>query len=215
MHLPVACVTALAALGLSAATGAEPEFTPLFDGHSLSGWVGETDAYEVIDGVLASKPDAAGKIYTKDEYDNFVLRLEFKLTAGANNGVALRAPGKGDPAYDAMECQVLDNTAEVYKDLKDYQYHGSIYGVAPAKRGLLKPVGEWNREEIRCQGTHVKVTLNGEVIVDVDLEKAAPDGKTIDGKQHPGLFRESGRIGLLGHGARVYFRNLEVYRLSE
>lgn len=209
------CFALAISVSLPVAAAKEVSFASLFDGKSLDGWIGEVDGYEVIDGVLASKPNTSGKIYTKETYGNFVLRFEFRLTAGANNGVALRAPGEGDPAYVAMECQVLDNTAKVYAKLKPYQYHGSIYGVEAAKRGFLKPVGEWNHEEIRCDGHRITVTLNGTVITDFDLTEAAPAGKTIDGKKHPGLMNPSGHIGLLGHGARVYFRNLEIQRLPE
>src|SRR5699024_10028711 len=110
------------------------------------------------------------------EYDNFVLRFEFKLTPGANNGIGIRAPLEGDAAYEGMEIQVLDNTADVYKNLHKYQYHGSVYGVIPAKRGFLKPIGEWNTEEIRAEGNKIKVTLNGTTIVDGDISDAIKNG---------------------------------------
>ena len=108
----------------------------------------------------------------------------------------------------------IDDTAEKYADLKPYQYHGSIYGVVPAERGHLRPVGEWNTEEISCIGRRVVVVLNGETIVDVDLDKVAPDGKTIDGNNHPGLKRDKGHIGFLGHGARIEFRNLRIKEIE-
>lgn len=195
-------------------------FTPLFDGKTLKGWRG-SDAkkpltgYEVKDGVLICLKSGGGNIYTEKEYANFVFRFEFKLEPGANNGVGLRAPTSGDAAYVGMECQILDDSAPGYKDkLKPYQYHGSIYGVAPAKRGHLKTVGEWNSEEITCDGRNIKVVLNGETIVDVDLDKVAPGGKTVDGGNHPGLKREKGHLGFLGHGARIEFRNLRIKELK-
>jgi hypothetical protein len=111
-----------------------------------------------------------------------------------------------------MEFQVLDNTADVYKNLKPYQYHGSLYGVLTAKRGFLKPVGEWNTEEIILKGTHAKVILNGHVILDGDFSDAIKNG-TLDHKDHPGLKREKGHIGFLGHGSEVHFRNIKVKEL--
>jgi len=128
-------------------------------------------------------------------------------------GIGLRAPLSGDAAYVGMECQVLDDSGSQYQKLHPYQYHGSIYGVVPAKRGHLKPVGQWNQEEITCQGRRVKVVLNGATIVDADLDQAAPEGGTMDGKQHPGLQRTTGHIGLLGHDSVVEFRNLRIKRL--
>jgi len=192
---------------------AEPDgdgFVSLFDGKTLDGWQGAVKGYQAKDGVLVTKPGTGGNLYTKDEYGDFILRFEFKLSPNANSGIGLRAPLQGDAAYVGMESQVLDDSGSQFQSLHPYQYHGSIYGVVPAKRGHLKPVGEWNQEEITCQGRNVKVVLNGNTIVDMDIDQAAPGGKTIDGKHHPGLQRTKGHIGLLGHGSPVEFRNLRI-----
>ncbi|NMC19804.1 MAG: DUF1080 domain-containing protein [Thermogutta sp.] len=187
----------------------EQGFVCLFDGASLDQWQGDTKGYVIEDGVLVCKP--GGNLYTKSEYGDFVFRFEFKLAPNANNGVGIRTPMGCDAAYCGMEIQILDDTGENYRDkLQPYQYHGSIYGVVPAKRGHLKPVGEWNSEEIFCQGRHVRVTLNGTVIVDADLDKVEP----MDHRDHPGLARESGYIGFLGHGTRVEFRKIRIKDLS-
>jgi hypothetical protein len=87
--------------------------------------------------------------------------------------------------------------------------------MVPAKRGHLKPVGQWNTEEIVCNGRHVKVTLNGVVIVDANLDEIALP--TMDGRDHPGLNYKQGHIGLHahGHGAKVMFRNIRVKELAE
>lgn len=199
---------------LPTATPAEKEegFVSLFDGKSLDGWVGSTGGYAVEEGAIVCIPGKGGNLFTEKEYGDFILRFEFKLTPGANNGLGIRAPLKGNAAYVGMELQVLDNTADKYKNLKPYQYHGSIYGVVPAKRGHLKPVGEWNKQEVICQGKQVKVILNGETIVDADIEKASTP-KTLDGRDHPGLKRTKGHIGFLGHGSRVEFRKLRIKEL--
>jgi len=190
-------------------------FEVLFDGTNLDKWT-ENQAYVINDeGYIWVYPNAkfGGNLYTKEEYADFIYRFDFKLTPGANNGVGIRAPLEGDAAYEAMEIQVLDDGADVYKDLKQYQYHGSIYGVVPAKKGYLKPVGEWNSEEIVVKGNRIKVTLNGTVIVDADIAEASKNG-TLDGKQHPGLKRTSGHIGFLGHGTEVFFKDIRVKKLK-
>ncbi|MGJ1411709.1 family 16 glycoside hydrolase [Sphingobacterium thalpophilum] len=190
-------------------------FEVLFDGTNLDKWT-ENKAYVVNDeGYIWVYPNAkfGGNLYTKEEYADFIYRFDFKLTPGANNGVGIRAPLEGDAAYEAMEIQVLDDGADVYKDLKPYQYHGSIYGVVTAKKGHLKPLGEWNSEEIYVKGNRVKVTLNGTVIVDADIAEASKNG-TLDGKKHPGLKRTSGHIGFLGHGTEVFFKDIRVKRLK-
>ncbi len=208
----------LLALINSASAIAQPQesgFVDLFDGKSLSGWIGAArDHFDIDAGVLSSRKGCSGKLLTEREYEDFVLRFDFRLTPGANNGLAIRAPKAGDSAYAGIELQILDNPAKVYKDLKDYQYHGSAYGVAPAKRGALKPVGEWNSQEVACQGRDLKVVLNGQVILDVNLDEAAPNNKTIDGNEHPGLQRDRGHVGFLCHGDVVSFRNVRIKELK-
>ncbi|MGI9427159.1 MAG: 3-keto-disaccharide hydrolase [Bythopirellula sp.] len=186
----------------------------LFDGESMQGWTGSTESYEVRDGILASLPGKSGNLYTEAEYSDFILQFEFRLTPGANNGIGIRAPLTGDAAFDGIELQVLDNTAQEYAELKPYQYHGSAYGIAAAQRGHLKPVGEWNEQTVRCVGRKIVVVLNDNTILDADLDEAAPANKTIDGRDHPGLTRTAGHIGLLGHGRVVEFRNLKVQEVS-
>jgi hypothetical protein len=186
-------------------------FVSLFDGKTLDGWKGATQGYVAENGILFSRKEGGGRMFTAKEYGNFILRFEFKLEPGGNNGIGIRAPIDGRTSRTGMEIQILDDTAPKYKKLKPYQYHGSIYGLVPAKRGHLKPVGEWNTQEILCDGTHVKVTLNGTVIVDADLGKI---DKPLDGYEHPGRFRKKGHIGLLGHRTRVEFRNLRIKELN-
>jgi hypothetical protein len=168
----------------------------------------------VEDGALVCIPEKGGNLFTDAEYANFVLRFEFKMEPGANNGLGIRAPtDQGDVAYSGMELQILDDGHETYKDIRPYQAHGSVYGVVPAKRGHLKPAGEWNEQEVTCDGRKIKVVLNGHTIVDADLDEASKNG-TIDGNDHPGVKRDKGHIGFLGHGHRVEFRNLRVKELK-
>lgn len=186
------------------------EFRSLFNGRDLAGWIGDTKGYLVEDGVIVCKP--GGNLYTEEQFDNFHFKFDFKLTPGANNGLGIRTPSSGDAAYSGMELQILDNTADMYKNLQPYQYHGSIYGVVPAKRGFLKPVGEWNHQEVIANGRQITVILNGETIVDADIDKAS-EKDTADHrgrKGHPGLARKGGHIGFLGHGSVVYFKNMEI-----
>ena len=185
----------------------------LFDGASSKGWIGNTDGYQFSAGEILCTAGNGGNIYTQDEFDDFILRFEFKLWPGSNNGLGLRAPSSGDAAYAGMEAQILDNSAEKWANLKPYQYHGSIYGVIPARRGFQKPVGEWNQQEVRCDGRQVRIILNGQVIIDADLD-AVSLGGTIDGRDHPGLKRSSGHIGFLGHGDAVAFRKLRIQPLN-
>ena len=190
-------------------------FKVLFDGTNMHEWTGNTVDYTMEDGTISLNPSKSfgGNLFTKKEYGNFIFRFEFELTPAANNGLGIRTPMEGDPAYTGMELQILDNESPVYKDLEDYQYHGSVYGIIPAKRGYLKPIGEWNYQEVVANGDHIKITLNDHVILDGNIREATKNG-TMDGKEHPGLFNKKGHIGFLGHGSPVKFRNIRIKELK-
>ena len=193
----------------------EEGFVSLFDGKSLSGWIGAKDAYKVEEGEIVCVQGTAGNLLTEKEYSDFIVRFDFKLTAGANNGLGIRCPNiaKGNLHLDGIELQILDNTAEKYKTLQPYQYHGSVYGIQPAKREHLKPLGEWNSQEVTAQSRKIKIVLNGETIVDCDLDEVTKNG-TLDKAEHPGLKRTAGHLGFLGHGDRVDFRNVRIKDLA-
>jgi hypothetical protein len=185
-------------------------FEPLFNGRDLESWTGNASGYAAEDGKIVVHPErGGGNLYTKKEYTDFVLRFEFKLTPAANNGLGIRAPLEGDAAYAGMELQILEDGSPVYWALQPYQYHGSIYGVVPARRGVLRPVGEWNAEEVTVKGRRVAVVVNGATVVDADIDTASAGG-TMDGKDHPGLKRPSGHLGFLGHGSMLELRNIRI-----
>jgi hypothetical protein len=217
MRCIAACAVVLSIVGLVRAedaktVGLSPDevkdgYVSLFDGKTLDGWQGDVKGYPVENGTMVCK---GGDLYTTKEYANFVLRFEFKLPPGGNNGVGIRTPTEGTAAYVGMEIQILDDDAPKHKSLEPYQFHGSIYGVVPAKRGFLRPTGQWNHEEIIADGSHIKVTLNGTVIVDADLSKI---DKTPDHQEHPGLHNAKGHIGWLGHGDPVAFRRVRIKEL--
>lgn len=215
--LPFAFLISLGTVcsGLVAEDGQSPDssngFVSLFDGKTLDGWIGAVDGYGVQDGAIVALPDKGGNLMTEKEYADFIFRCDFLLTDGANNGVGLRVPLGAHAATQGFEIQVLDNTAKRYAKLKPWQFHGSIYGLVPAKRGYLRPVGEWNHQEIRLIGRQLTVILNGEVIVDANLDEVTP----LDDKEHPGLTRTTGHIGFLGHKSEVHYRNIMIKDLSE
>lgn len=209
---------------------AEQGFEVLFDGTDMSHWTGSLEAYSLINRTIYVTADygAAGNLYTKDEYRDFILRFEFCFERpGVNNGVGIRTPQGVDAAYWGLcECQILDHDDPIYKDLNPYQVHGSAYGIIPAKRVVHKPLGTWNKEEIKVVGYHITVTLNGEVILDGDIREAcqghnvAPDGSTynpytVDHRNHPGMFNEKGYISFCGHGPGIRFRNIRILDLSK
>ena len=206
---------------------AQDGFIPLFNGRNLDGWTGlngNTTSYYVKDGVLICREDGKNFLYSEKQYANFVLRFEVKLDRGGNNGIGIRAPMNRRPHVEGMEIQIIDDPfyvrgipkpnkkPEEWTKVESYQSYGSIYGVVPAKPGHLKPAGEWNVQEILCDGRRVKITLNGAVIVDANLDQVKP----LDKLDHPGLQNKAGHIILFAHGdygAKVYFRNMIIKEL--
>jgi len=187
-------------------------FAQIFNGKDLSGWEGPVDNYEVVDGAVRCKPGHGGTLYYGKEYGDFVARVEFKLPPGGNNGLAIRYPGQGDAAYGGMtELQVLDDGHEKYAKLDPRQAHGSAYGMVPAHRGYLRPVGEWNYEVVTVKGPKIQVELNGTVILDADLSTVT---EFMADSPHPGKDRTKGYFGFAGHNDPVEFRNVFIKPLD-
>ena len=193
-------------------------FTPLFNGKDLTGWRvnegGNLKVWGAENGILYVKGGGGGWLMTDKEYSDFELRLGFKLPKAGNSGVALRCALKGNPHLEAgMEIQLLDDPwyldEKNYKGLKPTQKTGSIYGIVPPSKDALKPVGEWNQMRITAKGPRIAVELNGEKIVDADLR----DHKDKE-KEHKGMMRPKGHLGLQSHDGRVEFRNLFVKELK-
>lgn len=183
-----------------------PQLEPIFNGKDLTGWKG-VEGYKVDSGVITCCPGGKN-LMTEQVYENYIIDFEFRLTPGANSGLGIHYPGTGDPAYTGMELQILDDTAEKFAKLQPYQYHGSLYTMSAAKRGFLKPVGEWNKQTVTVNGPLVKVVLNGEVILDVNL-----DEMNAKYPAHVGGKRRSGHITWCGHGDGVSFKEIKLVKL--
>jgi hypothetical protein len=190
-------------------------FVPLFNGKDLTGWHcygGKAEVWKAEDGLLVCAAEGGGWLGTERDYADFVLRLEYRLQAAGNSGVYLRAPEKGHISRVGMEIQILDDDHPRYKGLDYYQYTGSLYHVVPPKRHVTKPAGQWNAMEIRCEGRRLVVLVNGVKVVDEDLDRLREDKAVA--KEHPGLARTTGRLGLQSHSERVEFRRLRVKELK-
>jgi hypothetical protein len=188
-----------------AAAADEDGFVPLFPadgtpkGWSVREWndlakEAKGAEWAVKDGVLQPGKKRGTWIVSDKEYTDFILEFEIKLTEVGNSGVALRAPLKGDPAFDGMELQVAD--LRYAPKAKDSELTGGIYrAVAPSKQ-VYKPT-EWNKFRIELKGSHLKVTLNGEVIQDIDLDKQDQPVKRHDGSAAPPV-KDRPRKGHIG-----------------
>jgi len=191
---------------------AQESVTSLFDGKTTNGWQlinSKPGNWVVKDGLLVTKGEGGGWISTAKTYRDFTLTLEYKTTKGDNSGVFIRSPHTGDAAYTGMEIQLLDDDDDQYKNIKLYQYTGSVYGVIAAKRGSTRPPGSWNKIEITANGPKIVVRLNGTTIGDGRLDEHKDAEKT-----HPGLLRNEGYIGLQSHSDEVCFRNIGIKELK-
>jgi hypothetical protein len=188
-------------------------YEPIWNGKDFEGWAGPIENYEIKDGAIVCKAGKGGTIYTKEEYGDFFVRLEFKVPPGGNNGLAIRYPGTGDTAYDGMtESQILDDNYEkVRGPIDPRQAHGSAYGMAAAARGYQHPVGEWNFQEVWVKSSRIRVELNGAPILEADLSKVTD---FMAKKPHPGKDRASGHFGFAGHSDPVMFRNVAIKKLQ-
>ncbi len=212
--LSLALFTALLVACATLPGDREAGFVSLFDGQSLKGWTlvaPKGGGYGATNGVLYCAKGGGGNLLSEREYADFILRFEFKLEPGSNNGLAIRAPlDGGSLAYSGIELQILDDDAPKYAKLKPAQYHGSLYDVWPAERGALRKPGQWNRQEVTVIGRRVTVVLNGQQILDANLN-AVSDVNTL--LKHPGILRDKGHIGFLGHDDYVEFRNIRLKEL--
>lgn len=190
----------------------EEGFESVFNGRDLKGWAGAVDSYQVAEGAIVCQPEKGGILFTEREYGNFVARLEFKLSPGGNNGLAIRYPGIGRVAYAGMcELQILDDGDPKHAKIDPRQCHGSAYGMVAARRGHLKPAGEWNFQEVTVVGSTIKVELNGFVILDTDLSQVTT---FMDDEPHPGKDLLRGHFGFAGHRDPVQFRNVRIKSLD-
>jgi len=190
---------------------AGPSFVPLFDGGSLAGWTAigsKPGNWRAEGGMLVARGDGKGWLSTNRAFGDFVLRLEYRIGPGGNSGVLIRAPHRGDPSFDGLEIQILDDDSPAYKNLRPDQYTGSVYGVVAARRGQTRPPGQWNAMEIRAEGSRVAVDLNGVRVVD-----ARVDDDNHLREKHPGIRRSSGFLGLQSHESPVEFRNVAIREL--
>jgi hypothetical protein len=211
-------VCLVAALFVSSAFGQQK--TVLFDGSDLSAWQPARN-WTIEDGVLTLKNSTDGKehndnyLYTKEQYGDFELELEFRMAPETNSGIFLRTSDTDDPVQTGIEVQV--GLADPNRKLTTNSV-GAIYGLAVPTSNPAKPDG-WNHYRIRCQGGLIQVFLNGTLVSAVDLDKFVEVGKNPDGSRNKFSramkdFARTGYIGLQDHGTPVWYRAISIQRLD-
>jgi hypothetical protein len=226
--LKLACITGTLSFMLSSSfANSAPDkdgFVTLFNGKDFTGWtMGPDKSWVIENGVIALKREKydgreynADYLWTVDQYDNFILELEFKIPEQANSGIFLRTPDLSDPVYTGIEVQVANSYGR--KNLNRQGTAGAIYDLLAPSSNPVKPPGEWNHYRITCDKNKIIVVLNGQQIIDMDLDRWTEPRKNPDGSENKfGTalkdFARKGHIGFQDHGRPVWYRNIRVKRL--
>lgn len=179
------------------------------------------DIWTIENGELTASEDKA--IWTKKDYENFVVDLEFKTADGTNSGVIVYCSNTLNWIPNSVEIQIADDFAKKWADSPKSWQCGAIFGHLGASKSMVKKPGEWNRFTIRCVGKMIDVVLNGELVTSMDMSlwtsaKTNPDGTEIpEWLSTPfASLPTKGKIGLQGKhaGAPIWFRNLKVKELK-
>jgi len=193
----------------------------LFDGKTTEGWKGYkkdkvSDGWKVVDGALVTK-GKSGDICTVEEFQDFELQIDWKISPGGNSGIMYRvAETRGAPYETGPEYQVLDD--EKHGDGKNpLTSAGSIYAVYPPAKKVVKPVGEWNHTKIVLKGNHVEHWLNGEKVCEAEIASEDWNARVAKSKwaKVSSYAKETkGKIDLQDHGDAVEFKNIKILVLK-
>lgn len=220
LHRPMICGLMGLALSLPASLAQSPGFEPLFEEDLSNATFPEGVWTRDPEGVLTASKDQI--IWTQADYEDFILRLEFKNGEGTNSGVFVHASDTKAWVTDSIEVQIADDYAEQWLSKPRSWQCGAIFGRQGAYARAVKPAGEWNRMTIICSGPLITVHLNGVRVNSIDLRdftsaKINPDGSTPPPwlSKPPASLPLKGKIGFQGKhgGAPIYLRNVEVMKL--
>jgi len=232
MALTMRVGTVLAAIlafgGVAADDRADNQLTPqekadgwvlLFDGKTSAGWMSgdkPLPAANVQDGAINPKSSGAYVSHYKQPFGDFVLACDFKIAPGCNSGIFFRVGDLKDPVQSGFEIQVADSAKKAKPGRND---NGALYDAVAPSANATKPAGAWNHIEITADRSLVKVVLNGQQIVQADLDRWTEPHKNPDGtpnKFDKALkdFPRTGYIGLQDHGHDAWFKNIKVKPLK-
>jgi len=209
----VVAMLAAAPMALLAAEG--DGWTALFDGKDLSQWKCKPNGWSIDDeGALAWKK-GSGYIWSKEKYGNFILDLEVKVSKGCNSGMFIRSDPR-NAVQGGIEIQVLDSHGKK----PNKHTFGAVYDALAPSKEVTKAAGEWNHVTITCNDNKIEVVVNGQQIIDMDLDKWTEPNKNADGSKNKFRkplkdFARTGHLGFQDHGRAVWYRNVKIKVLDE
>ncbi len=213
--MPVSGMLQSCVFSASEGAAADTGWKVLFDGSALAAWQFKPTGWVIEDGTMALKP-GGGYIWTKEQFGDFVLDLEFKLAEKSNSGVFIRTADIRDPVQTGIEIQLLDTFGKAPPDRHDC---GAVYDCLAPSEDAVKAPGEWNRMVITCRGSGITVVLNDRSIIDMDLDKWTEPHRNPDGSENKfsKAFKDMprrGHVGFQDHGDPVWFRNVRIKPLE-
>ena len=195
----------------------EEGWISLFDGKTLNGWgaTGDPKGWTVDDGCILCTVQGGQYLYTKEQFADFVLAIDFRTEPKVNSGIFLRWGDLKDAVHTGIEIQILDTHGKTPTTTHDC---GAIYDLVAPTRNTCKPAGEWNHAVITCNKSMLSVELNGEKIAEMDVDRWTTAGLNPDGTKNKFRyalkdFPRRGHIGLQDHGGRIWFRNIKLKQL--
>ncbi|MBN2448223.1 MAG: DUF1080 domain-containing protein [Phycisphaerae bacterium] len=188
---------------------------PLFDGQNLNGWICSEGSWAVEDGVMTRK--GGGDIWTELQFADFTLELDFKVSAEANSGVFFRTGDLNDCVQTGIEMQVYDSFGKETPTREDC---GAIFDCLAPSKNAVKQAGEWNHTALTCRGSKINIVLNGEPIIDMNLDDWTTAHKNPDGTDNKfnTAYKDMPRKGYIGfqdHGHDVWYRNVRIKPLAD
>ena len=220
--LSIGLLAATVASGSLAAQSKPGAWVSLVDGPTLSKWRGFKTAtpstgWKVLDGGVLSREGPGGDLMTADQYGDFELELEWKISPGGNSGIMYHVTEDAAQSYETgPEMQVLDNAG--HADGKNPKRSAaSNYDMHAPVKDVTKPVGEWNAMRLIVRGAHVEHWLNGVKVV--EFEQWSPEWEALfkasKFSKMPGYGRsKKGHIVIQDHGNPVWFRNIRIRNLG-
>ncbi|MDP6893128.1 MAG: DUF1080 domain-containing protein [Verrucomicrobiota bacterium] len=192
--------------------GGKSKTIQLFNGKDLDNWIQQKPGGWIVEkGMIASSNEPGGYIWAKGDYGNFELELDFKVSKGCNSGVFFRADPK-NPVQGGFEIQILDSYGKTKIGKHDC---GALYDAMAPSINRAKPAGEWNQMKLVVNDSYVKVILNGDQVINANLDQWTVSRKNPDESRNK--FRialkdlpRAGSIGLQYHGKPVWFKNIQL-----
>jgi len=193
------------------------DWLELFDGETLNGWqaTGNADGWTVEDGCIKCLAQKGGYLASDEKFEDFEMTLEYKTLPDVNSGIFFRWSDLKDPVHTGLELQILDTYGKTELNKHD---SGALYDLVPPAANAVRPAGKWNQTRLKCAGPLIEFDLNGQRVLDVDIDAFDTPGKCPDGEASKFKYAwkdlpKRGHIGLQDHNGVIWFKAIRIREL--